>query len=134
MSLAGMGQRLDVFLSERIRELTRSQIQKLVDRQDVKVNGVARRSSYRLREGDKVELEYEISETSIAKPENIPLRSIYSDDYIVIIDKPSGMVVHPGAKRMERTLVNALLYHFPELAKVREEERPGSVHRVYTHY
>lgn len=129
-SLAGLDQRLDVFLSERIRELTRSQIQKFVDKHDVKVNGVARKSSYRLRDGDRIELDYEISDTFIPKPENIPLRKVYNNDHIVIIDKPSGMVVHPGANRKDGTLINALLFHFPELAKFNQDERPGIVHRL----
>ncbi|UCC39215.1 MAG: RluA family pseudouridine synthase [Candidatus Aminicenantes bacterium] len=128
--LVGLDQRLDVFLSEKIRDLTRSQIQKIVDEQKVKVNGVVRKSSYRLREGDRVELEYEIPEPEGIKPENIPLRLVYSDDHIVVIDKPSGMVVHPGAGRKHGTLVNALLYHFPEVAEVGPKERPGIVHRL----
>jgi len=121
---------LDVFLSEKTRELTRSQIQKIVDGQKVKVNGVVRKSSYRLREGDRVELEFEILGPEGIKPENIPLRLVYSDDHIVVIDKPSGMIVHPGAGRKHGTLVNALLYHFPEVAEVSPKERPGIVHRL----
>jgi 23S rRNA pseudouridine1911/1915/1917 synthase len=127
---AGADQRLDVFLSEKIKELTRSQIQKIVDKQKVKVNRVLRKSSYKLKEGDRVELEYEIPRFEGIKPENIPLRLAYSDDHIIVIDKPSGMVVHPGAGRTEGTLVNALLYHFPELAEVGPQERPGIVHRL----
>lgn len=128
--LVGLDQRLDVFLSEKINELTRSQIQKIVDKQKVKVNSVIRKSSYKLREGDRVELEYEIPKPEEIKAENIPLKLEYSDDHIVVVDKPSGMVVHPGAGRTHGTLVNALLYHFPELAEVGPKERPGIVHRL----
>lgn len=128
--LVGLGQRLDVFLSEKIKELTRSQIQKIVDKQKVIVNNVVRKSSYKLREGDRVELEFEIPKPEEVRPENIPLELPYSDDHIVVIDKPSGMVVHPGAGRTHGTLVNALLYHFPELAEFGPEERPGIVHRL----
>ena len=128
--LVGLDQRLDVFLSGKINELTRSQIQRIVDKQKVKVNSVIRKSSYKLREGDRIELEYEIPQPEEIKPENIPLKLAYSDDHIVIIDKPSGMVVHPGEGRTHGTLVNALLYHFPELAEVGPEERAGIVHRL----
>jgi len=128
--LVGLDQRLDVFLSGKINELTRSQVQRIIDEQKVKVNSVIRKSSYKLREGDRVELEYEIPKPEEIKPENIPLKLAYSDDHIVVIDKPSGMVVHPGAGRTHGTLVNALLYHFPELAEVGPKERPGIVHRL----
>ena len=126
----GLNKRLDVFLSERINELTRSQIQKIIEEKRVKVNGITRKPSYKLKSGERVEIEYELVEPEKIQPENIPIEVLYSDDHIVVIDKPSGMVVHPGAGKRSHTLVNALIYHFPDLRKVGPEERPGIVHRL----
>lgn len=128
--LSGLNQRLDVFLSERINELTRSQIQRFIEERRVKVDGVARKSSYKLKSGEKVEVEYELASPPKIKPENIPVDVLYSDDHIAIIDKPPGMVVHPGAGKRHHTLINTLLYRFPDLKEVGPEERPGIVHRL----
>jgi 23S rRNA pseudouridine1911/1915/1917 synthase len=129
-SLSGLNQRLDVFLSERINELTRSQVQRFIEERKVRVNGIARKSSYKLKSGEKVEIEYELVRPPKIKPENVPVNVLYSDDHIAIIDKPSGMVVHPGAGKSHHTLVNSLLYRFPDLKEVGPEERPGIVHRL----
>ena len=128
--LSGLNQRLDIFLSERINNLTRSQVQGFIEEKKVKVNGVARKSSYNLKSGEKVEIEYELTRPPKIKPENVPVDVLYSDDHIAIIDKPSGMVVHPGAGKSHHTLVSSLLYRFPDLKEVGPEERPGIVHRL----
>ena len=128
--LSGLDQRLDVFLSERIKELTRSQIQKFIEEKRVKVDGIARKSSFKLKSGEKVEVEYELATRQEIQPENIPVDVLYSDDHLAIIDKPSGMVVHPGAGKRHHTLINTLLYRFPDLKDVGPEERPGIVHRL----
>lgn len=128
--LSGLNKRLDVFLSERIKELTRSQIQKFIEERRVKVDGIARKSSYKLKSGEKVEVEYELAKPKEIEPENIPLDVLYSDDHLAIIDKPSGMVIHPGAGKSHHTLINTLLHHFPDIKEVGPEERPGIVHRL----
>lgn len=128
--LSGLNQRLDVFLSEKINELTRSQIQRFIEERRVKVDGVARKSSYKLKSGEKVEVEYELATPQKIQPENIPVKVPYSDDHIAIIDKPPGMAVHPGAGKRHHTLINTLLYRFPGLKEVGPEERPGIVHRL----
>ena len=125
-----MNQRLDVFLSERISELTRSQIQKLIEAKRVRVNGVVSKSNHRLKEGERVEIEYELPEPERIQPEDIPLDMVYSDNTILVVEKPSGMVVHPGAGNRTHTLVNALLFHFPDIEIVGPEERAGIVHRL----
>jgi len=129
-SLSGVNQRLDVFLSEKIKELSRSRIQKIVEEQRVRINGVSRKSSYKLREGERVEIDFELPEPEKIEPENIPIEVLYSDVCIAVVDKPSGMVVHPGAGNKRHTLVNTLLYHFPDIKMVGPEERPGIVHRL----
>ena len=128
--LSGINQRLDVFLSERISELTRSQIQKMIEAKRVRVNGVVSKSNHRLKEGERVEIEYELPEPERIQPEDIPLDMVYSDNTILVVEKPSGMVVHPGAGNRTHTLVNALLFHFPDIEIVGPEERAGIVHRL----
>ncbi len=123
-------QRLDVFLSGRIKWLTRSQLQKLIGEKRARIRGKPRKPSYRLREGDLIEFEYELPAEEEIIPEDIPLTFIYEDAHIVVIDKPSGMVVHPGAGRKQKTLVNALLYRYPGLREIGPELRPGIVHRL----
>lgn len=122
--------RLDVFLTQKIDDLTRSQIKKLIDQRKVFVNSIPKKSGYKLKEGETIELEYEIAGTLEIKPENIPLNILYEDPHFLVIDKASGMVVHPGAGVREGTLVNALLFHYPEIRGLGTEERAGIVHRL----
>lgn len=123
-------QRLDLFLSARIEELSRSKIQRLITEGHVFINGHITKPSYKLKAGDKVEMEYETRKTQRIQPENIPLNIIYRDEHILVVDKPSGMVVHPGSGVWKGTLVNALLHHFPDLEGIGPAERPGIVHRL----
>jgi 23S rRNA pseudouridine1911/1915/1917 synthase len=129
-SVSGLNQRLDVFLSGQISELTRSQIQKFIRSKRVKVNGETRKSNYTLKEAEKVEIEYTLTDPEEIHPENIPLDVVYSDRHILVINKASGMVVHPGAGNRKHTLVNALLFHFPGIRDIGPEERCGIVHRL----
>ncbi len=124
------GKRLDIFLSTKIDGFTRSKIQKLIKENLVNVSGRYEKAGYRLKEGEKIEVIIpEIKESGII-PENIPVKILYEDEYIMVIDKPSGMVVHPGAGVEKGTLVNALLFLRPEIASVGSEKRPGIVHRL----
>ena len=127
---SGAGKRLDVYLSEQVRVLARNQVQRLIDKGQVRVNGGSARSSYRLKDGDRVEFDYEIQGPETLLPERIELDVLYQDDQVIIIQKPGGMVVHPGAGVRAGTLANALLFHFPDIAAVGEEGRPGIVHRL----
>lgn len=129
-SQSGLNKRLDVFLSEKIKQLTRSQIQRIIEEKGVKVNAIFRKPSYRLKSGEKVEIEFEIKVPEGVEAEEIPINLIYSDEQVLVIDKASGMVVHPGAGNRKHTLVNALLYHFPEIKEIGPKERPGIVHRL----
>ena len=129
-SSSGVNQRLDIFLSDKIKELSRSQIQKAIEEEKVKVNHIIQRSSHRLREGDRIEIEFEIAEPEEIKGEDLPLEVIYRDKHLLVIGKSSGMVVHPGPGNRRGTLVNALLFHFPQLEGIGPKERPGIVHRL----
>jgi len=109
----------------------RAEFQRLIDRQRVTVDGAFRKSSHKLRAGERVALEMEIPEdASGPQPEDIPLAILYEDADLVVLDKPSGLVVHPGAGIRSGTLVNALLHRFPEIRALSEDDRPGIVHRL----
>lgn len=126
----GSGRRLDVFLSAHIPEVTRSQIQKLIADQHVRVNGTWSKASHKLKAGDVVELQFRTEDHFLLQPENIPLDILYADEDIVVINKQAGLAVHPGAGITQGTLVNGLLYHFPGIEKIGHPERPGIVHRL----
>jgi 23S rRNA pseudouridine1911/1915/1917 synthase len=126
----GYGQRLDVFLSSHLPELSRSQAQKLVAEQGVRLNGTWTKASHKLRAGDIIEVELGETKKSQLAPENIPLDILYQDGHIIVLNKPAGLVVHPGAGVESGTLVNALVYHFPGIENVGHPERPGIVHRL----
>ncbi len=125
------GQRLDIYLTRRIGSLSRSQVKKLIKLGQVQVKGEIIKAGYRLKGGEIIEVKIELpcSEFSL-EPENIPLNIIYADEDIIVINKPAGLIVHPGAGCRKGTLVNALLFHFPEIATVGSRERPGIVHRL----
>lgn len=125
-----VGKRLDVYVAER-GGITRSASAKLTERGAVKVNGVKMPKNYRLREGDTVDIDFPEPVPDRAEPENIPLDIVYEDDYLLIVNKPKGMVVHPAAGNPKGTLVNALLYHCgTSLSGINGVIRPGIVHRI----
>lgn len=125
-----VGKRLDVYVAER-GGVTRSASAKLTERGAVKVNGVKMPKNYRLREGDTVDIDFPEPVPDRAEPENIPLDIVYEDDYLLIVNKPKGMVVHPAAGNPTGTLVNALLYHCgTSLSGINGVIRPGIVHRI----
>lgn len=127
----GAGRRLDVFLSAHLTELSRAQVQKIIADQKVRLNSTWTKPSHILKEGDVVDVDsQETRAKSALLPENISLDIIYSDEHVIVLNKPAGLVVHPGAGVESGTLVNALLYHFPGIEGVGHPERPGIVHRL----
>ena len=122
--------RLDLYVSE-VSGSTRSGAQVLIDGGCVLVNGKEESKNYRLRLGDTVEINMPEPKELEVEPENIPLNIVYEDDSIIVINKPSGMVVHPANGNESGTLVNALLYHCKEsLSGINGVIRPGIVHRI----
>lgn len=126
-----VGTRLDVYLAARIEAASRARVQRLIESGDVLVGDKTQKPSYKLQPGDC--LEVELAEAVIAAelvPENIPLDVLYEDDELIVVNKPAGMVVHPGAGVSSGTLAHALLFHFAQLATRGGTARPGIVHRL----
>ena len=124
------GIRLDAYLAKNT-ELSRSAAAKLIESGAVTVNGKTVEKKYQLREGDGIDLTLPEAEEYEAEPENIPLDVVYEDSDIIVINKPSGMVVHPAPGNYTGTLVNALLYHCKDsLSGIGGVMRPGIVHRI----
>ena len=122
--------RLDVYVSE-LCEITRSAAQTLIDEGLVTVNGRVESKNYRLRQNDDVEAEEQEVRELNAVAEDIPLDIVYEDEDIVVVNKPSGMVVHPAPGNESGTLVNALLHHCKgSLSGINGVIRPGIVHRI----
>lgn len=126
----GEGLRLDVFLASRLPGLSRSQVQGLIREGKVRVNGESQKPSFRIQAGERIHVSHEKKTFEGIVPEDIPLKIIYRDNEILILDKPSGLVIHTGAGQKRHTLTHALLFHFPEIAGVGPEDRPGIVHRL----
>lgn len=126
--------RLDKFLSDRIFSISRSRVQNAIKAGLVKVNGEEEKANYKIRPNDVVEmlLPKPMDESVKVQPDKIPLNIIYEDDDLLVLNKPAGMVVHPGVGVYRRTLVNALAYYFQDLPVMdgNPDNRPGLVHRI----
>ena len=122
------GKRIDKYLNENT-EYTRSKIQKIIENGNILVNDIKVKDSYKVKENDYITIEA-LEETTDILPENIPLDIYYEDDDLIVVNKPSGMVVHPAPGNYTGTLVNALIYHTNSLSKVNTNIRPGIVHRI----
>lgn len=124
--------RLDHFLSTQLSNISRAQLQRYIKEGCIYINGHCQTSqTYKVKEGDKINLNIpDPKETTIEK-QNIPLNIVYEDEDLIIIDKPAGMVVHPAAGNYDQTLVNALMHHCGDsLSGIGGELRPGIVHRI----
>jgi 23S rRNA pseudouridine1911/1915/1917 synthase len=131
------GKRLDAYLAENIDAWSRSRLQRLIESEDVLVNDAAAKASYKLRAGDEIEVDLVELPVVGFEPEDIPLDIVFEDEYLAVINKPAGMVVHPGAGVQSGTLANAVAYHFlsepPASAggpASPTSNRPGIVHRL----
>jgi 23S rRNA pseudouridine1911/1915/1917 synthase len=123
-------QRLDVFLAKKMGRLSRSRIQALIASGYVSLNGKTCRASEKVLGGDSIVISEPEPEPIDLAAEDIPLKILFEDDYLIVIDKPAGMVVHPGAGIRSGTLVNALLHHIEDLSGIGGKFRPGVVHRL----
>ncbi|HVG17991.1 MAG TPA: RluA family pseudouridine synthase [Blastocatellia bacterium] len=130
IDMEAAGARLDSFLASRLVEVSRTRIQRAIEDGDILVNERAVKPSYRLRAGDQVEIDLPEPPPAELAPEPIRLNVTHEDDDLIVVDKPAGMVVHPGAGVESGTLANALVYHFNALSETAGRIRPGIVHRI----
>jgi 23S rRNA pseudouridine1911/1915/1917 synthase len=121
--------RIDKYLVKKVH-LSRSQIQDLIDKGYIKVNGVTVKSSYKVKPGDIINVIIPPPEDTDIIPKDIPIQIIYEDNDLLVVNKPRGMVVHPAHGHYQDTLVNALLYKVKDLSGIGGEIRPGIVHRL----
>lgn len=124
------GERLDAFLAARFEQLSRSRAAQLIEAGHVTVNERIPKKSEKVSAGDVVLVRLPAPEPSTVTPEDIPLNIVYQDKDLLVIDKPAGLVVHPGAGHKGGTLVNALLHHIKDLSGIGGVLRPGIVHRL----
>jgi len=124
------GKRLDAVIASHIPACSRSYASALISKGSIQVRGTIKKPGYRVKSGDKIHARIPPSTPMLFKPEPIEIDICYEDDSIIIVNKQPGIVTHPAPGHYTGTLVNALLYHCPELAGVGEENRPGIVHRL----
>lgn len=130
-----IGERVDKFLVEKLKsQLSRSQIQKLIEKGYLWINGnLIKKPSYKVKLGDTIVFKVildEVIEEYNCEPEEIPIDVIYEDNYLLVVNKPAGIVIHPSRGHPKHTLVNALLYHTKENLGGGDKIRPGIVHRL----
>ncbi|WP_419742017.1 RluA family pseudouridine synthase [Paraclostridium dentum] len=125
------GDRLDVYLSGQLGEMSRSYIQKIIKDKKVKVNNKIEKAKYLVKEDDNVIIEIPAPKLLEVTPQDIPIDIVYEDGDLLIVNKPQDMVVHPAPGNYDNTLVNAILYHCREnLSSINGVIRPGIVHRI----
>lgn len=125
------GDRLDVYLSNQLGDMSRSYVQKIIKDQKVKINSKVEKSKYLVKESDEIEVEIPAPKVLEVIPQDIPIDIVYEDKDFLIVNKKQGMVVHPAPGNYENTLVNAVLYHCEDkLSSINGIIRPGIVHRI----
>ena len=125
-----VGVRIDKFLAKELTEFSRTMIQSLISDGHVCVNGKKAKASYKLENDDIISVHVPEPEDTSIQPEDIPLEVVYEDSDVIVVNKPTGMIVHPSAGIYTGTLVNALLYHCKDLSGINGVHRPGIVHRI----
>ena len=130
MDEAGAGERLDRWLAGVMPDVSRARLQAIISGGGVLVDGRVARPSRRLKTGQSISVRLPAPQPAVPLPEDIPLSVIYEDAHLLVVDKPAGLVVHPGAGRATGTLVNALLHRVRDLSGIGGVVRPGIVHRL----
>jgi 23S rRNA pseudouridine1911/1915/1917 synthase len=124
------GTRLDQWLADRLPELSRMRVKALIAAGRTRVDGRTVKAAHRVQAGERVEVTIPPPPRDGIAPEAVPLRVVFEDAHVLVVDKPAGMVTHPGAGRIDGTLAAAALAHAPEMAGVGSPRRPGIVHRL----
>lgn len=130
VEIENTGMRLDKFLSVQYPDFSRTKIQDMIKNNQVTVNGNIEKASYKVMNNDLIGIVIEESKACEILPENIPLDIVYEDSDVIVINKPTGLIVHPSSGIYSGTLVNALLYHCNDLSGINGIQRPGIVHRI----
>lgn len=125
-----VGKRIDKVLTQELQDFSRTQIQNMISKGCVEVNGKVIKASYKIELDDEVIVHVPEIESTDILPEDIPLDVVYEDQDVIVVNKPTGMIVHPSAGIYSGTLVNALLYHCHDLSGINGVTRPGIVHRI----
>ena len=123
-------QRLDVVIAAHITDCSRAFAVSLISKRRIRVNGRHKKPGYRVKLGDKIQGSIPAPLKIDYQPEPIPLHVLYEDEHLIVVNKQAGLVVHPAPGHYSGTLVNAVLYHCPDLASIGGEIRPGIVHRL----
>ena len=121
--------RIDKYLASKT-DFSRETIEKMINNDYILVNGNKIKNSYKVKENDLITIKDGFIKTTNVVAKQMPLNIVYEDDYLMVIDKPSGLVVHPGNGNYDNTLVNGLMYYTKNLSNIGEEFRPGIVHRL----
>lgn len=125
------GKRIDKFLADCFADISRSQIQRLIDEGFVTCDeNIIGDNAYKIKEGESYQLLVPEAVDAEPEPEDIPLDVVYEDEHLIVVNKPSGMTVHPAPGSPNHTLVNALLFHCRDLSGIGGVKRPGIVHRI----
>ena len=122
--------RIDRYLVSRLQDYSRNAVQKLIKEGAVKVNNIATKNSYEIKQKDVISIQPPVKSNGKIVPENIPLNIIYEDEYLMVLNKSPDMVVHPARGHASGTLVNALTFHCNKLSSINGPLRPGIVHRL----
>src|SRR6184192_4442709 len=124
-------ERLDAFLRSQFPTISRGSVQRLIQQGDIRVDGKPVKATHHPRAGEKIEIHWPAARPATAQPQELPLDILFEDDDLLVLNKPTGMVVHPSAGHEESTLVNALLHHCAgQLSGIGGVARPGIVHRL----
>lgn len=123
-------ERLDLFLMARLPAVTRAKLKRLIDEEQITVDGRPCKAGHLVRPGEIVVVHFPPPSSGEVEPEEIPLDIVYEDEHLLVVNKPAGMVVHPAYANFSGTLVNALLAHCRRLSSVGGDTRPGLVHRL----
>ncbi|MCF8091157.1 MAG: RluA family pseudouridine synthase [Desulfotignum sp.] len=132
IALQSSGQRLDFIVSQAVSDCSRSRAAALIDQGNIQVSGHQKRPGYRVKTGDRITGKVSFpKQNPPVTSAPLPVRVVHEDAHIIVLDKPSGLVVHPAAGNRSNTLVNRLIHHFPDLMHIGEDlTRPGIVHRL----
>ena len=126
------GRRLDLYITSKLSNLTRNSASTLINNGEIVVSGVKKKASYKVKTGDAITGVISKPESILSPPhpEPVPLHILFEDDHLIVVSKPAGTVVHPSPGHETNTLVNALLYHRPDIRYIGDESRSGIVHRL----